>query len=174
MAHINISEAKALLTCVRRLAKSDIAGQRIPILVGSGVLKGSGTKSGSSGKALNFVLSELAGLALAFDLYVALMWPPFLANSSDAPTRDYSLADWYDKAQPLWGVIDSALKDDDAVGNMGFEVFPFDDELDPELPDLHLDAPEAADSLQIYDDDWKLFTNSLGFHKDPHSPAFVQ
>ena len=96
--HINILEARALLGYVRLCIRERRTSQRLLVVIDSGVVKGAVRKFRSSSHGLNFVLRQLAGLSLAYDLYIELLWVPTWANPGDAPSRCAVLEDWRKKA----------------------------------------------------------------------------
>jgi hypothetical protein len=114
--HINILEARALLDYVRLCVREKRVSQRIIVIIDSGVVKGAVRKFRSSSKGLNHVLRQLAGLCLACDLYLELLWVPTWANPSDAPSRNSSISAWRHKAEACQNITLKALLDDGTHG----------------------------------------------------------
>ena len=83
---LNLLEAMALLTLVRRLCSSKVRQSRVLVLVDSAVLKGAATKGRSSSFRLNRLLRKLTAYLLGFDIYVELLWIQSDANPADAPS----------------------------------------------------------------------------------------
>jgi hypothetical protein len=110
--HINILEARALLSYVQLCVRERRSGQRLIVVVDSGVVKGAVRKFRSSSRGLNFVLRQLGALCLAYDLYLELLWVPTWANPGDAPSRGASLAEWRRKADAIEKISFGSLLDE--------------------------------------------------------------
>ena len=54
---------------------------RILVVIDSGVVTGALCKFRSSSRGLSFVLRQLAGLSLGFDLYIEVLWVPSWGQS---------------------------------------------------------------------------------------------
>ena len=92
-------EARGLLAYVKLLVREGRTGQRVIVVVDSGVVKGAVRKFRSSSEGLNFVLRQLAGYCLGADLYLEILWVPTWANLGDAPSREVGLSVWRKKAE---------------------------------------------------------------------------
>ena len=77
------------------------------VVIDSGVVKEALRKFRSSSRSLNFVLRQLAGLSLAYDLYLEVFWVPTWANPGHAASRNDPLESWRLKAsvaaRAVWG-----------------------------------------------------------------------
>ncbi len=86
--HINVEEAKALLSYVRWILRSGArAGHRIVVLLDSKVAVGAITKGRSSSWPLNQVIRRLAALCFAGGLKLHLIFIPTEHNPGDHPSR---------------------------------------------------------------------------------------
>ena len=86
--HINVEEAKALLSYVRWLLRSgERAGHRVIVLLDSKVVVGAVAKGRSSSWPLNQVIRGLAAMCFAGGLRLNLVFIPTEHNPSDHPSR---------------------------------------------------------------------------------------
>ena len=67
--HINVLEAKAILFLIRWLVRRGASDARVLVLSDSRVCVGAFGKGRSSSRQLNFVLRQVAGLAIAARVY---------------------------------------------------------------------------------------------------------
>jgi hypothetical protein len=104
-----VLEAHALFEYVRWCVGQGHVGQRLVIVVDSGVVKSAIRKFRSSSRVLNHVLRRIASLCLCYDIYVEVLWVPTWANPGDAPSRGASIDDWQRKALPLGAFVFDTL-----------------------------------------------------------------
>eukprot|EP00973_Karenia_brevis_P082863 11489516-Karenia_brevis.AAC.1 len=99
--HINVLEARSVLLFITKLVDAGVRDKRILILSDSRVAVGAIAKGRSSSRKLNFVLRRIAGVSLRYGLSVDVVWIPTWANPADAPSRQFSVAQWLDEL-PIW------------------------------------------------------------------------
>ncbi len=86
--HINLREARALLTYVRWVLRTPRHfGHRLVVLVDSKVVVGAVAKGRSSSVPLNRLLRRLAALCFLGDLTLHVVFIPSAHNPADAPSR---------------------------------------------------------------------------------------
>ena len=86
--HINILECRAVLTALRRIARSMSSwGRRIMIFVDSQVTLCALSKGRSSRAQINHTCRRACACVLAFDLSVVYRWVPSKRNHADGPSR---------------------------------------------------------------------------------------
>jgi hypothetical protein len=91
--HINILEARGVLEYVRWLINRGVCNHRCIAIVDSGVVNGCTTHT-------EFFLRQIAGLRLAFGVYLEILWVPTWANPGDAPSQNKQVSDWRREAIP--------------------------------------------------------------------------
>lgn len=89
-SHINVLEAQALFTHLRRVVKGDpkiVNGVRLIFVVDSQVIFYAVSKGRSPATRLNRILRRLMALQLAADVYVYPLWTISAWNYADVPSR---------------------------------------------------------------------------------------